>query len=35
MPMSINRSAAVSIDQANPSAIVLMPGGGELSRAWV
>ena len=29
MPMSINRSAAVSIDQANPSAIVLMPGGGE------
>ena len=29
MPMSINRSVAVSIDQATPSAIVLMPGGGE------
>ena len=29
MPMSINRSVAVSTDQATPSAIVLMPGGGE------
>ena len=30
MPMSINRSTAVSIDQAAPSAIVLLPGGGEV-----
>ena len=29
MPMSINRPVAVSTDQATPSAIVLMPGGGE------